>query len=419
MQKNSKTRKPAKLRESGPEKSVMSTRSQAPLDDFRLQMKLGYLLSEKCEFDDARESFSRGLTLAQEVGDLRATMEALAGLLRLAGEDDDNETQVQRLEQELDRLMRRYPSEVPPMAWYCKGAVARHHGEYLLAQRYFHRYLRAVKRQESDPKKRDAALAKGWCVLAAVFQDRGHLVRAVRLAHALLGKFENREYKSINGTLYLILGWAAEREHDFESAMRWYHRAHGAFLGERNWHMHLYVLLGYARVARLQRNYPVAYLHLDLVEKAARAPTMGQFRKKIAKERERLEQDAVDLLIDSRKGVVKTRELGKVSLRKQYVLMGILEALSQAHSSREVGEGGLSKAQIIEKVWNEPYRPEAHDNKLYYNINRLRKLLEPDVRQPQYLLNWKEGYRLAPGLRVHWVTERLQGKIKGGEKHEH
>ena len=61
-------------------------------------------------------------------------------------------------------------------------------------------------------------------------------------------------------------------------------------------------------------------------------------------------------------------------------------------------ERGLSKAEIIQHVWSEPYRPEAHDNKLYYNINRLRKLIEPDVRKPQYLLNWKEGYRLAPGF---------------------
>ena len=73
---------------------------------------------------------------------------------------------------------------------------------------------------------------------------------------------------------------------------------------------------------------------------------------------------------------------------------------------------GLSKAEIIERVWNESYRPEAHDNKLYYNINRLRKLLEPDVRKPQYLLNWKEGYRLAPGLKVQLVGSRNAAKLK-------
>ncbi|NDD91733.1 hypothetical protein EBZ37_06585, partial [bacterium] len=66
-------------------------------------------------------------------------------------------------------------------------------------------------------------------------------------------------------------------------------------------------------------------------------------------------------------------------------------------------------------------RPLAHDNKLYYNINRLRRLIEPDMKQPQYLLNWKEGYRLAPGLRVQVVgaNNPLKKKVdrkKGGEQ---
>jgi DNA-binding winged helix-turn-helix (wHTH) protein len=112
----------------------------------------------------------------------------------------------------------------------------------------------------------------------------------------------------------------------------------------------------------------------------------------------------VDLLIDSRQCVIKTRDGGEISLGKQYVLLHILEVLSNAHSREgDDRERGLSKAEIIERVWSESYRPEAHDNKLYYNINRLRKLIEPDVRNPQYLLNWKEGYRLAPGLRIHFV----------------
>jgi DNA-binding winged helix-turn-helix (wHTH) protein len=126
----------------------------------------------------------------------------------------------------------------------------------------------------------------------------------------------------------------------------------------------------------------------------------------IQAERTRLEQDAVDLLIDSRRCLVQTRESGSIALGKQYVLLQILEALSHAHGRPgEDDERGLSKAEIIQRVWKESYRPEAHDNKLYYNINRLRKLIEPDVRKPQYLLNWKEGYRLAPGLKVHLVGQ--------------
>jgi hypothetical protein len=212
----------------------------------------------------------------------------------------------------------------------------------------------------------------------------------------------------------MLLGNIAERARDFESALLHFQRAHGAFLGEHNWYSHLYILYGYARLRRHAQDYAQAYWYLDLLEKATEAPEFGLLRREILGERAKLEQDAVDLMIDSRHGIVQTRESGQISLGKQYVLLHILEELSAAHgrpgSDRE---RGLSKAEIIERVWNEAYRPEAHDNKLYYNINRLRKLLEPDVRKPQYLLNWKEGYRLAPGLKVQIVGVR-----GGGEEHE-
>ncbi len=136
-------------------------------------------------------------------------------------------------------------------------------------------------------------------------------------------------------------------------------------------------------------------------------------RGTIQDERNRLESDAIDLLIDSRKCEVSTRESKGMTIGKQYVLLGILEALTDAHGKDEPdSERGLSKSEIIERVWKEKYRPEAHDNKLYYNINRLRKLIEPDMKHPQYLLNWKEGYRLAPGLKVHFVggSKNQRGK---------
>jgi DNA-binding winged helix-turn-helix (wHTH) protein len=137
----------------------------------------------------------------------------------------------------------------------------------------------------------------------------------------------------------------------------------------------------------------------------AKGKSFAFFREQIAIERSRLQQESVDLRVDGRKLQVHTREKTGISLGKQYVLLHILEALSEAHHRNgDDSDRALSKSELIEKVWGEKYRPYAHDNKLYYNINRLRKLIEPDMKEPQYLLNWKEGYRLAPGLKV-----QLQG----------
>lgn len=379
-------------------------------------LRLGTLLAEKCELKKAEEAYVAALGLAKKARDLRATMEAISGLLRLAGEALDKD-RIARWEKELDAHMAAHPGHVPPMAWFCKGAIARHREENKVAQRYFHRYLKAVRKESpGQGPSQEELVARGWVMIAITAARRGHARLARWLLEEILRQYGEKHLRTINGIIHLQLGTMAEKQRDLAGALACYQKAHAAFLAEHNWYYHLHVLYGYARVARMQQNYAQAYWYLDLMDKAAGGPEFGLLRREIAAERARLEQDAVDLLIDSRRGLVRTRDGGPISLRKQYVLLNILEALSAAHHRAGAdSERGLSKAEIIERVWKETYRPEAHDNKLYYNINRLRKLIEPDMRQPQYLLNWKEGYRLAPGLRVHLVGGVGQSNHGGGK----
>ncbi len=396
----------------------------------RQLLQMAQIRSEKCDLKEARENYQLAYEIAKEHSDLRVVMEALAGLLRLAGEALDSEA-VSRYEQELDAMIAAYPKQVPPMVWYCKGVIARHGNDCSLAQRHLHRYLRALRREALQETVQDASVesastelqnelmtheesvARGWVMLAILLWQRNRLNRSLHLVQVLLSRFESRNLRGVNGMLYHLTGSIYEKQRKFDEALSWYQKAHAAFLASHSWYYHLYVLYAYARLARHQRNFSQAYWYLDLIEKAVTRPEFGLLRKEIAIERNRLESDAVDLLIDSRQCVIQTREAGEIALGKQYVLLYILEALSNAHHGSEADrERGLSKAEIIEKVWKEKYRPEAHDNKLYYNINRLRKLIEPDVHKPKYLVNWREGYRLAPGLKVQFVGGASSSSLK-------
>ncbi len=378
------------------------------------ELEMGRLLTEKCELRHARESFERALDLArvaESASARRHTMEALAGLLRLAGEALSLQ-ETQRLESELDRWMAAHTDSVPSMVWYCKGAIARHFGKQAVARQCFHQYIKAVRADVSiSESEREASEIRGWMMLAVSLQQRQHLGRSQWLASHLLAHHEAKKLRAVNGTLYLLQGHLSEmraernpesRAELLQEAYGWYRKAHASFLAERNWYLHLYAILGYARVERQQQNHPQACWHLDLIDQASSGPEFGALKREIEEQRRLIRESSVDVFVDTANGFVKVRELGVVSLRKQYVLLGILEELAAAHAKGD-GERGLSKAEIIERVWKENYRPEAHDNKLYYNINRLRKLIEPDVKLPRYLLNWKEGYRLAPGLRVQVV----------------
>lgn len=379
----------------------------------RQLLQVAQMRTEKCELKEARETYQLAFEIAKEQSDLRVMMESLAGLLRLAGEALDNDA-MKRLEQELDAMIEAHPKQVPPMVWYCKCVIARALNDSFLAQRHIHRHLRAVRQegpsQDSEILSYDDAFARAWVMMATILWQRGRYARSLQLVQVLLARFESRNLRNVNGMLYQLTGSIYEKQRKYDEALKWYHKAHAAFLASHSWYYHLYVLYAYARLARYQRNFSQAYWYLDLIEKASQSPEFGLLKREIALEKGRLESDAVDLLIDSRQCLIQTREAGEIALGKQYVLLHILEALSDAHHGSEVErERGLSKAEIIEKVWKEKYRPEAHDNKLYYNINRLRKLIEPDVHKPKYLVNWREGYRLAPGLKVQFIggTSRL------------
>lgn len=363
------------------------------------RIQLARVLFEKCELKESKRTFLEALELARASADTAAAADAIAGLLRLAGEALD-ESSIDVWDAELDRISKSR-GRPPAMVWYCKGAIAHRLKKHREAIQFYHRYLRAMQ-QQPDTQETDEGIAKAWALIAVANFEVGRAGRARWIAVHLLMRYESRNLRGINGTIYMLLGKLSERERDLNQAMSWFQRSHVAYLAEHNWYYHLWVLYAYAKLARLQKNYAQAYWNLELMDRAASGPEFGLLRREIRAERDRLEKDAVDLLIDSRQCVVSTREAEGISLRKQYVLLNILQALTDAHQRNGKGTG-LSKAEIIEKVWRERYQPEAHDNKLYYNINRLRKLIEPDMKKPQYLLNWREGYRLAPGLKVHLV----------------
>ena len=392
---------------------------------FYERLHMGLLLLEKCELEEAERVFEDIVQDAEKVHDRDALIEAYIGLLRLASESGSKET-ISTIGKTLNRLagagddpkgsVRQTEGTFPIFLWLARGVAAERSRQPRLAIRFCLKFLKESRGVEKpggrySRQTAEECQARAWLHIAAAFKDLGRQDRSERIANLMLSRWTESSSSRIRSFLYHLLGRLEENRRNFDGALKWYNEAHIATLSEHNWYAYLYVLLSYAVIARKQRDYAQAYHHLYLLERAIGSSSFGNLRAEVGHEKKRLEQDAIDLLIDSQKGEVRTRESGSVSLRKQYILLGILEALHVAHLEAGEQGDGLSKAEIIRKVWGEDYRPEAHDNKLYYNINRLRKLIEPDMRKPRYLLNWREGYRLAPGLRVQFVGAREQGSV--------
>lgn len=393
------------------------TKSKQEAPRARELLRLGVVLAEKCALEEARNVFREAFGLARQAGDVSATAEGIARLLRMASESRDS-AEMSIWERELKALMASFPTQIPSMVWYCQAVLAGQKENWRSSQSFLVQYLRAIDHEPESEVILDGkeSRARAWVMLANTFAQRGHLKRSEWLLKWVMKEFQSDTSPSIHGLVYLQIGWLYLRRREAQQASSWIEKAHGAFLSDHNWYNHLYVLYAYACLARVQSDYSKASWYLDLLEKATQAPGFEFFREQITREKQRLQQDSVDLFVDGRKLQIRTRESHGISLGKQYVLLHILEALSEAHQGGHDYERGLSKSELIEKVWGEKYRPFVHDNKLYYNINRLRKLIEPDMKQPQYLLNWREGYRLAPGLKVQVLGANNPLKKKTDQK---
>ncbi len=375
-------------------------------------IRRGNLRMEKCEIKEAGRYFEMALDQAKAIHDLRSISDALAHLLRHASEVG-NETAIQRWADELEIVLAQKTGKsgstsFSPNVWYCRGIVAFRNAQFKKAQILFHRFWQEVEREENEANGKGESFSKmkaqSFLALSLVAIAQGKIKRARFFGEVILKYAEVERPRGILTSTYLMLVRLAERSSDTVQAKHWLQKAFSESVSEHNWHHYLYVLYGFARVYRIEQDFVQARFYLDLLEKAVVADEFKNLKNEIAEERVKLNLNRVDLEIDLNRSVLRTRE-GEINLRRQHLLIEIIHQLAIAHDHRddEASKQGLSKQEIIEKVWKESYNPEAHDGKLYYNINRIRKLLELDQKKPVYLLNWRQGYRLAPELKVRII----------------
>lgn len=385
-------------------------------------IRRGNLRMEKCELKEAGQYFEMALEQAKSVRDLRGISDAIAQLLRYSS-DVGNEPAVQKWINELEIFLAQTPDANTPQGhspniWYCRGIVAFRNAQYKKSQVLFHRFWRELELEENllssnsnsstidqeSFKEIMRGKAQALLALSLVALAHGKPRRAQYFGEVILKYAEVERPRGILTSTYLMLVRLAERAGDIPKAKLLLQKAFAQSVAEHNWHHYLYVLYGYACVSRLDQDFIQARFYLDLLENALVHEELKNLKNGVLEERVKLNLNRVDLEIDLNRSTIRTRE-GEVNLRRQHLLIEIIHQLALAHEHKddEDSKQGLSKQEIIEKVWRESYNPEAHDGKLYYNINRIRKLLEPDQKNPTYLLNWRQGYRLAPELKVRVI----------------
>jgi tetratricopeptide (TPR) repeat protein len=108
----------------------------------------------------------------------------------------------------------------------------------------------------------------------------------------------------------------------------------------------------------------------------------------------------IDIEIDRNSNYVREKHLGEIPFHNKFTLMRILCLLAET-PGRE-----FSKEELAKEIWGQEYNPLRHDNNIYININRLRKLLEPNPRESRYVMNGSKGYYFNPSMKVN-ISSRI------------
>ncbi|MBS1983697.1 MAG: winged helix-turn-helix domain-containing protein [Bdellovibrionales bacterium] len=106
-------------------------------------------------------------------------------------------------------------------------------------------------------------------------------------------------------------------------------------------------------------------------------------------------KQSTDIEIDRNSHYIREKHLGEIPFHNKFTLMRILCLLAETPGNE------YSKEQLAKEIWGQEYNPLRHDNNIYININRLRKLIEPNPRESRYIMNGPRGYYFNPEMKVN------------------
>lgn len=169
-------------------------------------------------------------------------------------------------------------------------------------------------------------------------------------------------------------------------------------VGTDYWFQLCHCLATLAKIEGMRGNPQVGLTYLDLIP--IRILETGSItRRNIELVRHKLSGDEPDLILDLSKRQILLKNKLSIDLGNQHLVIKLL-----SYFIKNQGRV-ISKEEIIENVWKQEYHPLRHDNKMYFTINRIRKLIEANTREPNVLLGAEGGYILSSQKRV-----KIQGE---------
>ncbi len=164
--------------------------------------------------------------------------------------------------------------------------------------------------------------------------------------------------------------------------------------------LYLHTLATLGTIFSLKNDPNTARLYLDLARRSLKRSEFPRIARIVDEALEKTGGSikSYDLELNLATGNLIEVRKGEIKFDGQFILRDLLRVFMEASVANPGAT--LSKEDLVREVWAEDYRPQSHDNKIYVNIKRLRRLIEPDDGSTEYILRGKLGYYLNPNLRI-------------------
>ncbi len=172
--------------------------------------------------------------------------------------------------------------------------------------------------------------------------------------------------------------------------------------------LYLHTLATLGTIFRERGESTTARIYLDLARRSLKRNEFPRIARIVDEALEELggESAVFDLALNLNSGTLHEARKGEIRFDGQLLLRDLLSVFLR--SSVKSPGTILRKEDLVREVWGETYRPQNHDNKIYVNIKRLRRLIEADDGSTEYILSGKQGYYLNPRARISIIENQIQ-----------
>ncbi len=337
-------------------------------------------------------------------GEVNHFVECVVYQIRLLAEREEFE-RVSEIEKQVVKVVQQ-SSAVSPLLqsrlMYVLGICHVYQGQrHDLAINFFRESIQLAITDASNSADR-SALAWPLYGAATVLYARDRYddaVRELEKLRTLLGCFPIPE---INTSAHLLQALILRNQGEFDKALESAWLAFESLKVRPHLVLYLHTLTALGTILTEKGDVLQARLYLELAERSLKRSEFPRVSRIVDAAMAKLETaepkpfdlrfiEATDTLIEVQKGEIR--------FDGQHILRDLLKVLLKSPGQT------VRKAELVRQVWHETYSPEAHDNKIYVNIKRLRRLIESEDGATEYILRGKSGYYLNPKARVEVILK--------------